>query len=390
MGVSTQLRNTGRFIVFILSVLAIVVLGGASWAYFTNRYAPPEKPPKGRPPISFDSPDDLYFSAMLRLRYEDLVTPAGPDDTAVSFFVEPGETASGIAARLEDQGLITDAALFKAYVRFHKLDGNLEAGEHVLRQSMTMEDVAHELLFARLREIQITILPGWRLEQIADMLAEETTINPEEFLLIARTGVFNYGFLAGRPVGASLEGYLVADTYRIPVEADATALVNRLLETFDQRVTGQMRRDAQAQGMSLHELVTLASIVEREALLDEERPVVANVYLNRLAGQLPEADGYLRADPTFQYARGYDAKTGRWWAGFQVEDVESIDSPYNSFLYPGLPPGPICSPSIASLKAVVYPAETEYLYFYAKGDGSHAFAQTFEDHLANQALYGGQ
>jgi UPF0755 protein len=388
MGLSTQVRNTGRFVVFVIGTLALLGLGSGTWWYFSSHYRPSERPPEGRPSFSFDSPDDLYFSTLLRLRYRELIAPAGEDDTPVNFAVEPGETASGIASRLEEQGFISDAGLFKAYVRFHKLDANLEAGEHVLRRTMTMEEVASSLLYAQLREIQLTILPGWRIEQIAEMLAEQTTINPEEFLLIARTGVFDYAFLADRPPGASLEGYLVADTYRLPADADATALIERLLQEFDQRVTPEMRRDAQAQGLTLHELVTLASIVEREALLDSERPIVASAYLNRLAGVLPEADGYLRADPTFQYVRGYDPVTGRWWGGFQVEDVTSIDSPYNTFLHEGLPPGPICSPSLASLRAVIYPAETDYLYFYAKGDGSHAFAATYEEHLANQALYG--
>jgi UPF0755 protein len=324
------------------------------------------------------------------MRYRELITPAGADDTPVNFVVELGETASGIARRLEEQELITDGGLFKTYVRFHRLDGNLEAGEHTLRQTMTMEEVAHELLYAQLREIQMTIVPGWRIEEIAEMLADETAINPEEFLLIARIGTYSYNFLSERPIGASLEGYLVADTYRVSATADATALIDRLLETFGQRVTLQMRRDAQARGLSIHELVTLASIVEREALLDQERPIVASVYLNRLAGELPEADGYLRADPTFQYARGYQPASGKWWAGFEVDDVKTLDSPYNTFLYKGLPPGPICSPSLASLRAVVYPAETDFLYFYAKGDGTHAFAKTYEEHLANQALYGGQ
>jgi UPF0755 protein len=390
MGLSTQLRNTGRFLVFTFSVLTMIAFFSGTLWFFTTHYAPPIQPPAGRPALSFESPDDLYFSAVLRARYREIIVPAGTDDTPVNFVVELGETASGIAQRLEEQELIADAGLFKTYVRFYKLDANLEAGEHTLRQTMTMEEVAHELLYAQLREILVTIVPGWRIEEIAEMLAKETAINSEEFLLIARTGTFSYNFLSERPTGSSLEGYLVADTYRISATADASALLNRLLETFDQRVTLQMRRDAQVQGLSIHELVTLASIVEREALLDEERPMVASVYLNRLMGQLPEADGYLRADPTFQYARGYDPGTGRWWAPFAVEDVTSLDDPYNSFLYEGLPPGPICSPSLASLKAVVYPAETEYLYFYAKGDGSHAFAKTYEEHLANQALYGGQ
>ena len=142
-----------------------------------------------------------------------------------------------------------------------------------------------------------------------------------------------------------MEGYLVADTYRIPADADATALVERLLETFGLRFDAQMMRDAEARGLSLHQAVTLASIVEREALLDSERPTVSSVYLNRLDARLPEADGYLRADPTYQYARGYVAASGKWWAGFQVDDVKGLDDPYNTFLYPGLPPGPICSPS---------------------------------------------
>ncbi|MBN1579588.1 MAG: endolytic transglycosylase MltG [Anaerolineae bacterium] len=390
MGLSTQLRTTGRFSIFVIAILAIIALGGATWWYFSTRYAEPQPPPEGRQALSFESPDDLYFSAMLRYRHQDLVTPAGEDNTPVLFVVEPGETAGGIAARLEEEGLITDAQLFKTYVRFHDLDQNLEAGEHTLNKTMTMEDVAGELLYALQREIQITILPGWRLEEIAEMLAQETTINPDEFLLVARTGTFNYPFLAGRPIGATLEGYLVADTYRIPAAADATALINRLLELFDTRVTAQMRLDAQAQGLSVHQLVTLASIVEREALLDSERPIVASVYLNRIAEVLPEADGYLRADPTYQYVRGRDRVTGKWWEGFQVDDVLKLDDPYNTFLYKGLPPGPICSPSLESLKAVANPDDTEFLYFYATGDGGHAFAKTYQEHLENQATYGGQ
>ncbi len=392
MGLSTQVRNVGRFVVFVVAILAVLVVGSGAAVYFQQRYRRPAPPPEGRPGLSFESPDDFYFSVLLRSRYRDVIEPAGEDDTPVSFVVELGETASGIAARLEERGLIRDASLFKTYVRFHDLDANLEAGEHILRQTMTMEDVAHELLHAQLREIQITIVPGWRIEQIAEMLAEETAINPEEFLLVARTGAFNYGFLADRPTGSSLEGYLMADTYRVPAAADATALIERLLGTFDERVTLEMRRDAQSRGMTLHEMVTLASIVEREAVLDEERPVVASVYLNRLAGRLPEADGYLRADPTYQYARGYDPASERWWPGFGVQDPLSLDDPYNTFLYQGLPPGPICSPSLASLRAVVYPAETDYLYFYARQDGSgtHAFAETYEEHLRNQARFGGE
>ncbi len=388
MGFATQIRNTGRFTVFVVAILAILGLGSGVWWYFSSHYVEPPPPLEGRPALSFQSPDDLYFSAVLRMRYQELITPIGDDDTPITFVIEKGETAAGIAQRLEEDGLISDASLFKTYVRFRKLDQNLEAGEHILNKTMTMEEVAATLLHAELREIQITILPGWRLEQIAEMLGETTTINPDEFLLVARTGSFNYPFLAGRPIGSTLEGYLIADTYRIPVNVDATGLIDLLLRNFSERVTAQMTLDAQAQGLGLHEMVTLASIVEREALLDSERPVIARVYLNRIAEKLPEAHGYLQADPTYQYARGRDRVTGRWWEGFQVEDVLTLNSPYNTFLYKGLPPGPICSPSLESLKAVADPDENEYLYFYARGDGGHAFARTYEEHLQNQATYG--
>ena len=191
MGLSTQFRNTGRFLTLVIAVLAVIALGSSTWWYFTTHYRPSEKPPEGRPAFAFDSPDDLYFSGLLRMRYQEVIAPAGSDDTPVNFDVEQGETASGIASRLEEQGFISDASLFKAYVRFHKLDANLEAGEHVLRRTMNMEQVAHELMFAQLREIQITILPGWRIEQIAEMLTEKTGIDAQEFLLIVQTGRFN-------------------------------------------------------------------------------------------------------------------------------------------------------------------------------------------------------
>lgn len=388
MGLATQVRNTGRFLIFVIATLAIVGLGSGVWWYFSAHYVKPEPPPEGRPAISFASPDDFYFSLVLRMNYQKLITPMSDDNTPITFVIEQGETAAGIARRLEEEGLISDASLFKTYVRFHKLDQNLEAGEHILNKAMTMEEIAATLLHAQLREIEITILPGWRLEQIAEMLAEKTSVNPDEFLLIAKTGSFNYPFLAGRPPGASLEGYLLADTYRIPADIDARGLIDLLLRNFSERVTSQMILDAQAQGLDLHSMVTLASIVEREALLDSERPIIARVYLNRLAQKLPEATGYLQADPTYQYARGRDRVTGRWWEGFQVEDVLTLNSPYNTFLYKGLPPGPICSPSLASLKAVANPDNNEYLYFYAKGDGSHAFAKTYQEHLQNQATYG--
>jgi UPF0755 protein len=154
-------------------------------------------------------------------------------------------------------------------------------------------------------------------------------------------------------------------------------------------VTPEMLALAEARGYSFYEIVTLASIVERESVIPEERAIIASVYANRLDVQFFEqAAGYLAADPTVQYAKGYDEATDSWWAPMSLTDSQEVESPYNTFKYQGLPPGPICSPGLAAIEATLYPADTDYLYFFSKGDGSHAFASTLEEHLENQAKYG--
>jgi UPF0755 protein len=379
------LRKAGKFVVFLIAVLAILgVAVGGGWLLLEQTQGGSESAlPQG---VSRDALEMWLVSLYLNLHQEDLSKPVSTDDTPIPFVVETGETAGTIALRLQEMGLIGDAELFRLYVKYHNLDANLEAGEFVLRANMTMEEIAYELLEARYEEIEITILPGWRLEEIAEMLRDDTEISPEEFLTQARQGDFDSPVLADRPLGTSVEGYLFPDTYRIPARADARQLIEILLSSFDTRFTPEMRQTAAAQGMTVYQVVTLASIVEREAVLDWERPIIAGVYLNRLDPDT-ETKGYLQADPTFQYAKGYDHTTGKWWNPMGLDEAATVDSPYNTFLYPGLPPGPICSPSLASLQAVVYPTETDYLFFYARGDGSHVFARTYEEHLRNQEQY---
>ncbi|MBC7251512.1 MAG: endolytic transglycosylase MltG [Anaerolineae bacterium] len=379
------LRRIGKFITFLTAVLAVlVVIAGGGWLLWEQiQGSGPSSPSQG---VSRDALESFLVRLYLNLNQEDLTKPMSNDDTPIPFTIEVGETAGTIAQRLQEMGLISDAELFRLYVKYNNLDANLEAGEYTLRANMTMEEIAYALLEARYDEIEITILPGWRLEEIAEMLRDNTEISPEEFLTQARQGDFENPILADRPLGTSVEGYLFPDTYRIPANADARQLIEILLSAFEANFTPEMREAAAARGMTIYQVVTLASIVEREAVLDWERPIIASVYLNRLDPNT-ETRGYLQADPTFQYAKGYDPETGKWWNPMQVDEAATIDSPYNTFLYPGLPPGPICSPSLASLQAVVYPAETDYLFFYSKGDGSHVFARTYEEHLQNQQQY---
>jgi UPF0755 protein len=160
-----------------------------------------------------------------------------------------------------------------------------------------------------------------------------------------------------------------------------------MLEGFMSNVPADIATQGEALGLTLHEVVTLASIIEREAVVPEERPVMAQVFISRLNQEM-----LLGADPTVQFALAQEPASvssfGYWKQGLTVEDL-GTDSPYNTYLYPGLPPGPICSPSAASIQAVVNPSATNYLYFVAKPDGTHAFAETFEEHQENVALYQG-
>jgi UPF0755 protein len=207
------------------------------------------------------------------------------------------------------------------------------------------------------------------------------------FLAAVRQGdVVNHPLLADRPPGANLEGYLFPETYRLPAQATPEDLLTRMLETMQARLPIGWESMAAAQGLSLFEVLTLASIVEREAVVPAERPTIASVYLNRIKEGM-----YLQADPTVQYAMGYQPDSGLWWkTPVTLEEYQNVNSPYNTYLYPNLPPGPIASPGASSIMAVLQPAQTTYLFFLGIGDGSHIFADTFEEHERNIQLYQGQ
>jgi UPF0755 protein len=373
-----------RVLVFLVALLAVgVIVIGSGWYVLTQGLS------SGGTGVSLPSGGaeapsikDVLIGLYLQYRQGDLDQPASYDDTPVTFVVEPGESAATIAARLEELGLVTDGELFRMFIRHHEIDVNLEAGEYVLRPNMTMAEIAETLQHARIEEVTVTIPEGWRAEQVAQMLAQENIVDGDEFMALVRGGKFDYSLLRERPEESSLEGFLFPETYRIPAQAEAKDLIERMLSTLEDRFTPEMRQLAAERGMTIYEVITLASIVEREAVVAEERPLIAGVFLNRL-----EQGMYLRADPTVQYAKGYDATTGQWWAPVTPEDWEAVDSPYSTYLYPGLPPGPICSPGLSAIQAVLAPTDTEYLFFLAKGDGSHAFATTYEEHLQNQELY---
>ncbi len=347
--------------------------------------------------LSLDNLEDSLIGLYLRAQQPVLTAPAGSSSQPVPFTIELGETATSVADRLQEMGLISDAGLFRLYMRYNGIDQQLEAGDFELSYTMAMPEIAQALQNAIVREVTVTVPEGWRAEQVAEYLQEEGIMDSESFMAAVRLGdpvalgMGSYDFLRDRPARASLEGYLFPDTYRIPARAKATDLLSAMLDNFQEKVPQELLVAASSTGLSLGEVVTLASIVEREAVQADERPLIASVYRNRLSGFCaPEVGGtYLQADPTVQYARG---RPGDWWWKPQsVEEYQFVDSPYNTYLNPGLPPGPIASPGLSALEAAVRPADTKYCFFVATGeDGRQVFARTYAEHQANVAIYGGQ
>jgi len=299
-----------------------------------------------------------------------VLTPVG-GSTPQIVSVEPGQSVSQVCAALADEGLIrSPTALTLAAYGTGKWRC-LQAGRHELDASMT----AMEMLEALCRNSRqtwewVTIPEGFTLRQIAAAVAETGVTTASAFEREARRPALFETSFPLPPNG--LEGYLFPDTYRLEAKADGGAAIAQMLRRFEEVVwRGLLREQEPDDGRSLHEIVTLASLVEGEAKIDEERPVIAGVLLNRLRrGQK------LECDATVQYALGDGRKTR-----LLHEDLE-IESDYNTYLHEGLPPGPICSPGESSLRAAVEPAETPYLYYVARADGSHVFSKTYGEHLA--------
>ncbi len=322
------------------------------------------------------------YAALLYTRQEALLLPVAPSGQEQTFTIQPGESAAGIIGRLWEAGLIRDPAAFRAYLQYKGLDTGLQAGTYTLSPAMTAPEIARALQDATPEEVDFVILAGWRLEEIAAALPTSGLgVDADTFLRVARSPEFPHPLQGDLPPGATLEGFLLPDRYTLPRNALSPAeLLTAFLQNFQAQVTPEIRSGLENQGLTLYEGITLASIVQREAVAAEEMPLIASVFLNRLRQGMR-----LESDPTVQYAAGYDAGRGGWWpVPLTSEDLRN-PSPFNTYQHAGLPPAPIASPGLPAIRAAAFPAQTPYLYFRAACDGSgrHTFATTYAEHLAN-------
>jgi len=297
------------------------------------------------------------------------------------FEIGQGESVSMVCLRLEQEGFIDDAELMRTYLVYSGLDRYVQAGQFKLSSAMSPMQIAGEMLDATPRDAVITVLPGWRIEEIAQNVAGSgLQISAEEFIKLAYAPTPQLvGLLPVEDV-SSLEGYLFPGIYEMPRETRLEALLGELLTAFSKNVDQTLMDGFTRQGLSIQQAVTLASIVEKEAVVEAEKPMIASVFYNRIAMGMR-----LETDPTVQYALGFQAANQSWWKSPLSSADLAVNSPYNTYIVNGLPPTAICSPDLGSLQAVAFPADTPYFYFRAACDGSgrHNFAITFEEHLEN-------
>lgn len=376
-----QLRSQRRlpFGCFLILLALCLASTAAGWmVYQLPRWAAHSF---GAPNARLDLIDRYVYSARLLIAHDDLTMPLVPRAEARSFVVGSGESAQQVARRLENEGLIRNGEALRDYMVYAGLDTAIQAGEYEISPAANALEISKALLDATPAEISFNILAGWRLEEIAAALPTSgLQITPEEFIRAVRNPPSAWLPLGWQSEAASLEGYLFPGEYRFKRDASLQEVISTFIGRFDQEVNPDLRQAFARRGLSLYQAVILASIVQREGVIAEERPMIASVFFNRL-----QAGVKLDADPTVQYALGYNTQQNTWWTNPLSRGDLQYESPYNTYLNPGLPPGPICNPSLNALQAVAYPAESPYYYFRARCDGSglHNFARTFEEHLQN-------
>lgn len=292
---------------------------------------------------------------------------------AGAWAARPGETTTveipeGLGARqtadlLGEKRVVHSVFLFRALLKVTGFDRHLKPGTYVLRVHEWPTVVVRKLTLGLSDDIRITIPEGFMASQIAERLEKAEIVDAREFMAVV--------------AAKRLEGRLFPSTYQFPRGYGAEKAAAFMVAEFERQIVAAYTAAAPPPELSLHDSLTLASIVEREAVLKQERPIIAAVYLNRLHKKMP-----LQADPTVQYALG----TGLWKKGLTFADLKT-PSPYNTYLHRGLPPGPICSPGLESFKGVLYPAKTSALYFVADTTGGHLFSETNEEHSRARMIY---
>ena len=305
--------------------------------------------------------------------YESFWRHPSADAGTISFEVQNGDGIRQIAGRLEEADLISYPFWFGLTARWTKTAGRIQIGTFALQRGLSSAAILFELARPGAGEISVTIPEGFTLQQVENLFISKSILSQP--LSFSEDFFSRFSLLSSKPTEVSLEGYLFPDTYRFFQDTSAKKVVEKLLDNFDQQWTPEMRETAGASGRTIHEIVTLASIVEREVRTDADRAKVADLFWRRLEAGMP-----LQADSTVNYV------TGKKTPSISNKDRE-IDSPWNTYKYSGLPPTPICNPGLAALKAALFPEPNGAWYFLTDAEGNVHYARTNEEQNVNKNLY---
>ncbi len=371
-------KKSLSFIILLL-ILFIGLIGMIAMFYWINISV---RNVFGSPSPNMTFSQRVIYPIELFINQDKLLNPHSKVEKSQTFEIRHGESVSMVCVRLKQAGLIVDVELMQIYLVYTGLDRQLQSGTFDLAPSMSPIQIAEAFLDATSKDVVISILPGWRIEEVAANVARSgLSITEEVFIAAAYSPANEYvSFLPVDDV-LSLEGFLYPGNYFIPREAGLGIVFEQILLAFNQNVDATLMDGFKRQGLTLYDAVIMASIVEKEAVMDEEKPLIASVFYNRLAQGMR-----LETDPTVQYSLGFNEELNTWWkAPLSLTDL-AVVSPYNTYQVFGLPPTPICNPDLISLRAVAFPADTPYYFFRASCDGSgrHQFAITFEEHLNNR------
>ncbi|MCE1252818.1 MAG: endolytic transglycosylase MltG [Anaerolineae bacterium] len=371
------MKNFKILFILVLCVVFLILLITVSGIVITL----PSKTEKVFGPAGSDNGylQKLGYSIRLFLVEDDLVKPLDANGKIKKFKIGFGDAPDTICQNLMENELIKNCDAFKLYLIYSGLDRGIQAGEYKLSASMNVMEIARTIQDYHPEDVSFNILAGWRLEEIAAALPTSGINISSDTFLNSTQSVNGVSLPDEYSDFTSFEGLLMPGSYTVKREIEIYALLTQFMQTFDEKVDGEIRAGFKQQGLTLHQAVILASIVEREAIMDEEKTQIASVFINRIHNGMK-----LESDPTVQYALGYNELLKTWWkTPLNGEDL-NINSPYNTYLYGGLPPTPICNPGIKALRAVAFPDNTNFYFFRAKCDSSglHNFSETYDEHVS--------
>ncbi|HOC53886.1 MAG TPA: endolytic transglycosylase MltG [Candidatus Pacearchaeota archaeon] len=282
--------------------------------------------------------------------------------------ISKGETVLQIASSLENQGIIKNQYIF-LLTAFIKNDlKSMQAGEYFLNSKMSNNEIINILVSGETIKNKITIPEGWTNKEIAEYFESKEISEKSNILNLLNSSSYNYGFLKDKPENLSLEGYVFPDTYLLETDESLENIIKIILDNFDKKLTPELRQEISRQNKTIFEIITMASLIEKEVITYEDKQIVSGILWKRIGANMP-----LQVDATIIYALNEKKES------ISIEDTK-INSPYNTYKYKGLPLGPICNPGIESIKAAIYPKESNYWYYLSKPNKETVFSKTLEEH----------